>query len=189
MSAIRGVQVDGDRLRVPAGRAPDLAVASAFPFPAAHAGEAIRAPVATVTVRHADARGEGWMSGWCSPTTAVVALAPDEDGLQELLVRPVLALPALLARLLGLGPRPRVERAARFVDRGTVDVAIADGDLTSRWTVAVDRLPAPPGAVSVVDSAEGFWQVEPVDAGLRLRPWTSSRVWDELAAACAPRSD
>jgi hypothetical protein len=193
------VEVAGDRLRVRAGRlgatdplgrvvaVDDAALLAAFPEVAEHVAAALRAPVATVVVRHADARGEGRLAGWCSTDTAVMALAAGDDGWQDLVARPVATLPALLARLLGVGPRAgsAIGRTGRTVQRDAVGPALVSGALTARWTIAVDRPPRPPGVVSVLDGPEGYWAVDADGAALRLEPWTPAHLWDALAAACA----
>jgi hypothetical protein len=177
------VVVEDGRLRVTAGSAEALARTGAFPEEAAHAAAAVRTPLARLECRFADRRGEGRIEGWADASTAVVAAPVDEDGLQDLLVRPAPLLASALARLLGVGPRAAVGERRR-VQRAGLAAAVADGEL-ARWTAAFDRPPAPPGVVSVVDDGRSCWLVEPEADGLTLVPATPSAVWDALAACCA----
>jgi hypothetical protein len=179
------LRLTGDRLRV-RGEVRTALAPTSVPEVLTDVAAAVTAPIATVEVRHGDARGEGWLHGWCSATSAVVALAADEEGWRDLVVQPALALPGVLARLLGLGPRRTTpDRGVRGMTHDELSTAVGDGTLTSRWTVAVDRPPGPPGSASVVDSEDGYWRVELDAAALRLVPVTPSEVWDDLAAACA----
>jgi hypothetical protein len=95
------------------------------------------------------------MRGWCSSTDAALLLPASEDDERRTLlaVHPTL-LPEALARLVGLGPRPRPDATAPVAPD-------AIGDVTRRWRLAAawtldDGTPGG-GTLEIADTPGGLW--------------------------------
>lgn len=151
-------------------------------------------------------RGAGWMSG---ESAALLLDAP--DGRVELACLPPMSVPAALARLLGLSPRPlpaapAVQLRATVVDEfftvrsphrsltsHPVLEAIGLSTVTDafRWDVAT-RWPGAgevthSGRLRVIDSPDGLWGVTTSEAErLTLQPTTPTAVWRLLLRQFPP---
>lgn len=162
---------------------------------------AVADPMCRLAVRMRDGsgrteRGDGWVGG-----DAAALLLDLPDGRCEFgIVHPTF-LPVMLARVVGLGPRPRLGGEPR---QATVDQLdqLTDPDPASRSTAAA-RLSAPglaelrsdwqlqaawqPAegssgirAFRVLDTPAGLWLVEPHEHRPMLFPTTPSAVWRRL---------
>jgi hypothetical protein len=171
------------------------------PHPAVAAAlAAIGAPVCTLRlavsadVAH-DVTGDGWVSG-----DAAAVLLDLPDGLRELVTVHPTFLPALLARVVRLGPRPALpvpsvevpagrlaelvspddavrERAAdrTAAECGAEAAAHAMGSgLRRRWDIVASWPSAYGGtgqhAIQILDTRAGLWSVEPA-GDQRVRLW------------------
>jgi len=150
--------------------------------------QALLSPMAELELQHGAQQGEGRLDG-----CAAVLVLPEGDSLRVHAV-PVAFLPAALARLVQLGPRPRVEPAQRLpfssaeFARTLVGAAPAPpalGSVHRHWRF-VSRWPSPtrsmPGehGVEVLDAEHGLWLVVPDGADIELWPTTPSQVWRRL---------
>jgi hypothetical protein len=172
------------------------ALAAGAPHPALAPGlQALLAPVVELRLQQGSVEGEGWADGEGS------ALVLPRDGDRRLHVVPTSFLPAALARVNELGPRPRAEAAERHrVGAGELARVLAAGSgaipptvgLRRHWRVEA-RWPAAEGSpgvrhVEVLDTEGGLWLVVPDDPEVELWPSTPTMVW-RLLSALLPRDD
>ena len=177
------------------------AVAGGMPHPALQpALEAMRSPVCALDLQRGDRRGSGWVDA-----QVAAMLLPEPDGRRKLVDVPTPFLPAALARMNELGPRPRVERAVRLRfevpellellarrrdsrDRPEPDasaVAALLAGLREHWRAEARWPPAQGSAgrrvVEVIDTEAGLWLVVPDEPTVELWPTTPTDVWRQLA--------
>ena len=110
--------------------------------------------------------------GWISPDVAVLAI-PGPDGLDEIVVVHTSFLPARLAALIGLGPRPaaRLPAGSLRADIGLLE-ALLSGLVSSAEDVRRHVGPAVPEAL--VDAAVA------ISRGIRLH-WRATTMWGDPA--------
>jgi hypothetical protein len=156
--------------------------------------DAVLNPVCRLEVRVADANGreeqcDGWVAG-----RAAGFLLPTQGELWEFVVVHPSFVPEQLARIVGLGPRPRAP-TARPLALGSelLDELIqVDPGFRARWEVVVRWLPAPGStgqrALHVIDTETAFWAVEPGGTGLLVEPTTPTAVW-RMLVTLLPRDD
>lgn len=182
------------------------ALRSGAPHPALEPTlDAVAAPVCEAALARGDRRARVWVDARVS-----VLLVPEPDGRLKLGTVPTPFLPLALARVNGLGPRPRIEPAVRLsFSAGDLARLLAERDLAAVWSAAPDTpetaaaralvrglrehwrvevrwAPAPdsPGvrAVEVIDTDAGLWLVVPDDPGVELWPTSPTTVFRRLAA-------
>jgi hypothetical protein len=184
------------------------AVAGGMPHPALQpALEAMRSPVCALDLQRGDRRGSGWVDA-----QVAAMLLPEPDGRLKLVDVPTPFLPAALARMNELGPRPRIEPAVRLrfevpellelLARGrdarsrpepdASAVATLLAGLREHWRAEARWPPAPdsPGrrVVEVIDTEAGLWLVVPDEPTVELWPATPTGVWT-LLAGILPRDE
>jgi hypothetical protein len=130
---------------------------------------------------------------------------PEPDGRRKLVDVPTPFLPAALARMNELGPRPRIEPAVRLrfdvsellellarrrdtrhrpEPEGAAVAPLLSG-LREHWR-AEARWPSAPDSpgrrvVEVIDTEAGLWLVVPDEPTVELWPTTPTDVWMQLA--------
>jgi hypothetical protein len=177
------------------------AVTGGVPHPALQpALEAMRSPVCALDLQRGDRRGAGWVDA-----QVAAMLLPEPDGRRKLVDVPTPFLPAALARMNELGPRPRAEPAIRLRfetsellellarGRDTRDRPEPDASTVARllaglrehWRAEARWPPArdSPGrrVVEVIDTDAGLWLVVPDEPTVELWPTTPTDVWTQLA--------
>lgn len=120
-------------------------------------------PVCELAVREGDRLVEGWMS----PAAVTLVLPAGEGSVYVSVVSPSL-LPWTLARLAGLGPRPRPEVA--------IGLRLARQDLDSLLGAAVDDPDAVRGLIGGDPPVTAARAMEGLAAGLRVR-WRVQARW------------
>lgn len=132
-------------------------------------------------------RGGHEVRGWVD-AEAAVALVAREGGLFELAAVERRFAAELLARLVELGPRPEAPRSVVWLRPGEVALAIANGaapmgdgagpeKLRDHWRLDVtapDGEPHGDRCLEVVDSATGWWELEPDQDLVAIRPTTET---------------
>lgn len=152
---------------------------------------AMDAPTATLEIARGDREGRGWVDDrWAAIEIPGRFVAVPTD-----------FLPVALARLLDLGPRPRMEPAERLRYRAgelasmlALREAPQDSEaartlvetLREHWRVEARWSPAPrsPGVriVEAIDTEAGVWLVVPDDPDVELWPVTPTILWRRLTA-------
>ena len=177
------------------------AVAGGLPHPALKpALDAMRRPVCSLDLQRGDRRGAGWVDA-----QVAAMLLPEPDGRVKLVDVPTPFLPAALARMNELGPRPRIEPAVRLrfdvaellelLARGRDPRARPEPEASAvtrllagfrehwraeaRWPPAQDS--AGRRVVEVIDTDAGLWLVVPDEPTVELWPATPTGVWLQLA--------
>lgn len=122
-------------------------------------------------------QGSGWVNG-----DAATLLLPLPDGRYELgMVHPSF-LPAMLLRVLQVGPRPRLGASGPLsVDPAQLDQLTSgnrDWRVRATWRPARDS--AGVRAIRVLDTADGLWLVESDQRGAVLFPTTATAVFRAL---------
>ena len=150
--------------------------------------QAALAPVVELELQQGAARADGWADGF-----AAALLLPREER-HQLHVVPTAFLPAALARVNELGPRPRAEAAERRrLTAGELAQELAGrADLRRHWRVDA-RWPAAEGSpgvrhVEVLDTEGGLWLVVPDGDDVELWPTTPTTVW-RLLSGLLPRDE
>jgi hypothetical protein len=123
------------------------------------------------------------MQGWVSYSAAALLLpeAEDDGGRRALLALHPTVMPAALAELVDLGPRPVAEGASPVV---LVEDAIPD--VVRRWRLGaawrLDDGTEGGDGLEVLDSAGGLWLVTTGEDGGRAIAWpvTPPRVWRHI---------
>jgi len=159
-------------------------------------------PVCTVELHRGDRVGHGWLDG-----EAALFVTPAADPRQANLTAVATGLVTdLLARMNGLGPRPRADPPVRItLAPGTLATALATRSiagtglgvpedaalgqvldtLRAHWSVEARWHPSPdsPGvrAVEVLDADCGLWLVVPDGPTVELWPTTPTQVFRLLA--------
>ena len=177
------------------------AVTGGVPHPALRpALEAMRSPVCGLDLQRGDRRGSGWVDG-----QVAAMVLPEPDGRRKLVDVPTPFLPAALARMNELGPRPRIEPAVRLrfdvsellellarrrdtrhrpEPEGAAVATLLSG-LREHWRAEARWPPArdSPGrrVVEVIDTEAGLWLVVPDEPTVELWPTTPTDVWMQLA--------
>lgn len=171
--------------------------------PVAVACAAIADPVCRLTVRLRDDQGRGEQAdGWVGADAAALLLPLPAERYELGVVHPTF-LPAMLVRVVGLGPRPRLTGAApvpaspELVDQltdpdparraaATAGLAGPAGSMEVRrdWSAQASWSPAAESsgvrAVRVLDTAAGMWLVEAHQDRVMLFPTTPTAVWRAL---------
>ena len=148
-------------------------------------------------------QGEGWVAG----DAAALLLESPEAGQCELVAVHPMFLPAAIARIVRLGPRPRIpaaeplqvrpelldrltshhsgvrEDAARELPPGATAAALASGlrldwSVRASWTGLRDSLGG--RTLRVLDTVAGLWLVEPGGGAMVVWPTTPTAVWRAL---------
>lgn len=196
LPALRALVADEGDAAVGAAFGPSGALADGAVHPAlAPALGAMRAPVCTLVLQRGERSGEGWVD----PRLAVL-LVPEPDGRLRLAALPTQFLPAALARMNELGPRPRPARSERLVRTSGELAELLAGPARDRrfarlrehWRVDAGWEPAEGSAgrrgVEVVDTDDGLWLVVPDAPTVELWTVTPTTVW-RLLAALLPRDE
>jgi hypothetical protein len=160
----------------------------------------MRRPVCSLDLQRGDRRGAGWVDA-----QVAAMLLPEPDGRVKLVDVPTPFLPAALARMNELGPRPRIEPAVRLrfdvaellelLARGRDPRARPEPEASAvtrllagfrehwraeaRWPPAQDS--AGRRVVEVIDTDAGLWLVVPDEPTVELWPATPTGVWLQLA--------
>jgi hypothetical protein len=120
------------------------------------------------------------MQGWVSASDAALLLPAGDDDERRRLMRlhPTL-LPELLARLVDLGPRPRVSPAEAVpYEDGAV------GELRRRWrlgaTWTLEDGTTGGDGLEVLDADTGLWVLQPREDELIAWPVTPTFVWRHI---------
>jgi hypothetical protein len=152
--------------------------------------------VADPRVRLRILRAREQIDGWLGDENVVLALPQGDE--VELRTYPRGFLPGVLADLIGLGPRPRPERAELRVPAATLAVALAgDGPERERLAdvlqkpFAVTRIEAEPAdgspgaSLELLDTAAGLWLVRADGGDVVLATTTATRVFRGLVRLSA----
>ncbi|MFI9028252.1 ESX secretion-associated protein EspG [Streptomyces sp. NPDC053560] len=165
-------------------------------------------PVCVLSVRGAAADGSGVHGAcWLGAEPAALLLDAPDDSAELTGVAPV-AVPAAVARVVGLAPRPVSDAAAVPVPTAEVEALFQDGPPAAgypaleavgvsaadgaRWWEVATRWPDAAGTpctgrLRVLDSAAGLWAVTGGDAERSTwEPVSASAVW-RLLLRCFPR--
>jgi len=187
-----------------AGQQPDPAIAAALRAAGALQAEgvhpaiepalsAIASPVCTLTLGDwpsADSSDAGppRAEGWLDPGTAVLLLRDRDDGPRVLTWAHTTFLPVMLARLVGLRPRPRTASHGGGVPVQGADLADLNGwEILMRWEPAAGSSGS--AVLRVVDAEDGFLVQDDGGAGPALRPLTATELWCRLVALIPPVGD
>ncbi|MEU7488157.1 ESX secretion-associated protein EspG [Streptomyces sp. NPDC042319] len=169
---------------------------------------AIADPVCVLSVRGAAADGSGVHGAcWLGAESAALLLDAPDDSAELTGVAPV-AVPAAVARVVGLAPRPVSDAAAVPVPTAEVEALFQDGPPGAgypaleavgvsaadgaRWWEVATRWPDAAGIpctgrLRVLDSTAGLWAVAGGDAERTTwEPVSASAVW-RLLLRCFPR--
>jgi hypothetical protein len=136
------------------------------------------------------------IDGWLGDENVVLAL-PQGDEL-ELRTYPLGFLPGVLADLIDLGPRPRVERAELRVPAATMASALAADGPDRHKLADVLRAPfvltrieaepadgSPGSSLELLDTAAGLWLVRADGGDVVLAATTATRVFHGLVRLSA----
>lgn len=117
------------------------------------------------------------MQGWLSSAAAALLLPSDEKGLRRLIQLHPSLVPEALARLVDMGPRPRVEPAVPVrYQEGHPAAVRRRWQLSASWTLE-DGTSGGTG-LDVLDTDHGLWLLEPDDDGqLAAWPTTPTHMW------------
>ncbi|POX37463.1 hypothetical protein C3486_28130 [Streptomyces sp. Ru73] len=194
---------EGERAGLPRAFADAGVLADGQPHPrVAPVAEALAEPVCVLSVRGAATDGSGVHgAGWLGAEAAALLLDAPED-LVELAGLAPMAVPAAVARVVGLGPRPvpgaapvplLADDVEDFFGAASHDgpadghpvlaaagVSAADG---ARWWEVATRWPDASGSprtdtLRVVDTADGLWAVTGGGTGpVTLAPVSATAAW------------
>ena len=142
-------------------------------------------------------RGDGWVA----PHGAALLLDV-ERGLRDFVALPAPLLPAALARLVRLGPRPMMEDGPLYIgddahqalrsgtvsavtvpEPGPLAAALTTGRwrywaVTATWRSLDGRYAS--AAVRVLDTTEGWCRFEKIDGDVYATPCNATAIWREL---------
>jgi len=168
---------------------PHVLIATALAVP--------RSPTVTLRIDRAQASAQGWMTA-----QAASFLFPTAEDRLELTCVSSRFVPAMVARLVELEPRPMPEGPALELAAGDLAQLIAGSQQPAPMTApgAADALPrvrghwlaqashanGRRGHCEVLDTDAGLYKLSPGDAHVAVQPTTPTQVWRRLVKLTEP---